>query len=170
MLFRSNYDDIVLGNIVKNSRCKLKKYWKYSEEYKINYINKFKNLNKDICILSHDTDLSLNFFKDQTFQIVCSDKILLHHFSNRFYELHRPQVIRDTALAIQSNGNFVDDYAENIFHWQSAHIFEKRIDIAKIYQADFIDYLYMLFPHMNYERGVKLYKKWYEREKKLFNI
>jgi len=167
----TDYDDIVMGQIVKNSRCKLKKFWKYNDEYKINYIEKFKFINQNnLLILSHDTNLSLKYFNKETVQIVCNDDELLNLFSRRFHELHRPHVIRQVSAAIDSKSNFIDDYYSSLKIWQDAFKFEKTLDISQIYHSNFVDTLKNLFPHIDIERAKLLHKKWIAKEQKNIEV
>jgi len=152
-------DDIVLGQIIKPQRAKLKKFWRFKTIEKINYVDKFVAF-PEIFLSSHDTDLSMSYYPNQTQQVICSDLKLLHNFSRRFYDLHKNRVIEEAAKAINSKGDFVDDYEASIKLWQDAFDLPNKIDIARIYHSDFIDYLSSKFPKMDIDRARDLHGRW----------
>ena len=152
-------DDIVLGQIIKPQRARLKKFWRFTTVEKISYVNKLAAF-PGIFLSSHDTDLSMTYYPNETQQVICSDLKLLHNFSRRFYDLHKNRVIEEAAKAINSKGDFVDDYEASIKLWQDAFDLPNKIDIARIYHSDFIDYLSSKFPDMDVDRARDLHGKW----------
>ena len=81
----------MLGNIVKNSRCKLKKYWKYSEEYKNN-----KNIHFS------DPEEMREFFDDGMAIIDFVRKRRKEYFSSRGWHL----VGIEIPIVITPNKNY----------------------------------------------------------------
>ena len=152
-------DDIVLGQIIKPQRARLKKFWRFTTVEKISYVNKLAAF-PGIFLSSHDTDLSMTYYPNETQQVICSDLKLLHNFSRRFYDLHKNRVIEEAAKAINSKGDFVDDYEASIKLWQDAFDLPNKIDIARIYHSDFIDYLSSKFPKMDIDRARDLHSRW----------
>ena len=152
-------DDIVLGQIIKPQRARLKKFWRFTTVEKISYVNKLATF-PGIFLSSHDTDLSMTYYPNETQQVICSDLKLLHNFSRRFYDLHKNRVIEEAAKAINSKGDFVDDYEASIKLWQDAFDLPNKIDIARIYHSDFIDYLSSKFPKMDIDRARDLHSRW----------
>ena len=152
-------DDIVLGQIIKPQRARLKKFWRFSTVEKISYVNRLAAF-PGIFLSSHDTDLSMTHFPNETQQVICSDLRLLHNFSRRFADLHRNRVIQEAAKAINSKGDFIDDYEASIKLWQDAFDLPNKIDIARIYHKDFTDYLSDKFPKMDVSRARELHGRW----------
>lgn len=117
------------NNNLSTSKTLLKKYWKMSLDEKIDYVNNYKN--KDIVLLSHDTELAYQF-TDITVQIICEDLSLMDFFAFRFHKLHKQQVIDQVNSTMDENENFVEEYKNSLINWQNYHINFKRFDISNI--------------------------------------
>ena len=152
-------DDIVVGQIIKPQRARLKKFWRFTNIEKIHYVNRLANF-PGIFLSSHDTDLSMEHYPNETQQVICSDLNLLHNFSKRFYDMHKNRVIQEAAKAIGSKGDFIEDYQASIKLWQDVFDLPNKIDISRIYHRDFIDYLATKFPSMDINRARGIHDKW----------
>jgi len=117
---------------IKYSRTYLKKYFKYTTEQKLKYYNSFKKTTHPVYFLTHDTDFSINYYKEETIQIICSDSTLIDYFAKRFYTLHKERVIKETKKIITNTGNFVEDYKNSLILWQECFNFPNQFDIKNI--------------------------------------
>lgn len=156
-------DDVVLGSAFKNTRNRLKKFWRYDLEYRIRYVNRLKSIPGDHVIISHDTNLSLEHFNLDTVQIVCSDSGMMEWFARRFESMHRAEVINEAYSCIEKNfNNFVEDYAYSLQQWQDVFVFPRQLDIKNIRKLDFVDELAGSFPQIDRGKAQKMHQTWLE--------
>jgi len=126
------------GYVLDPRRTKLKKYWKYTDRWKEEYINQFAD---DAVIVSHDTDFSKTL-DNTTIQIVC-DAVNVVYFARRFQQLHRDAVVDTVRQSMNTvtDAGFVLDYANDITEWQTYHQFLSRFNVDNVRQLCFVDEL-----------------------------
>jgi len=117
---------------IKYTRTYLKKFFKYTDKERIRYYELFKKIKDPVYFLTHDTDFSMKYYKEETIQIVCSDITLFNYFAERFYKLHKQHVINETKQIIKNTDNFIEDYKKSLILWQKSFIFPRQFDIKNI--------------------------------------
>jgi len=157
--------DLILKMIEKNPPKHLyimKKFFNFNTEEKDSY---YKNVR---IALTHDTDYCSDN-PNNVIQIICSSPSKIIKFAERFEYLHRQKVIDEASDAINSKGNFVNEYAQNITDWQNSYEFKHRFDIVNIGNPKFLDDVCTYF---GTERAwaSNIYEEWCKNEKHLTNI
>jgi len=156
----TDYSDIVqdvhsftAGYVLDPYRTKLKKYWKYDDNYKNIYIN---NIANDSLILSHDTDFSMEH-NDITIQLVC-DEGVVPYFALRFYKLHTQTVIGEVynTIKTEANEDFVMAYAKDIIDWQRYYAFPMRFNVSNVMNKQFVD----TFTQFFHKLGINVDVNW----------
>jgi len=117
---------------IKYTRTYHKKFFQYTDKQKNRYYELFKKIRNPVYFLTHDTDFSIKYYKEETIQIVCSDIKLFNYFAERFNLLHKKHVIDETKKIIKNANNFVEDYEKSLISWQENFIFPKQFDIKNI--------------------------------------
>jgi hypothetical protein len=158
---------------IQKDRTVMKKFFNYTTEkkdiyYTRNYGSIFRS-SSETMVLSHDTDYAL-LNPDNVIQIICSSKEKVIDFAERFTKIHRQQVLDEARAAINSKGNFVEDYAENILVWQQAFKFKNQFDICNIGDADFLYDVCSYFNVSDTDWANNIYKEWCKNEKYLTNL
>ena len=149
---------VCAGHVLDPTRSKLKKFWKYDNHWKFDYLSRC-SANK--VMVSHDTEFAL-LTPDITVQIICSDYLLIEFFAQRFMDLHQRSVIAEVSNAIKSTGHFVADYTNDIIAWQEYHQFPTRFDIKNIKNKSlFLNDVCHQFPDINAGWASDIYTQWH---------
>jgi len=151
---------------IKKHRSKMKKFFNYTNEQKNRYYNNLTNT-----IITHDTDYLLN--SDDVIQIICSSEEKIVSFAERFEKIHRKKVIDEARAAINSKGNFVEDYTQSILEWQQSFQFKNRFDVCNISTLDFQHDVCTYFKVIGWGKrnwALSVYEEWCKNEKHLTNI
>ena len=150
---------------VRIGRTMQKNFWKYSNERKWKYHEKYNKFNCDMYTLSHDTEFCSNI--PNAIQLYCKDESLLNKFAERFEYINRERVIeivcRDLNL---SRSNFVREYAECLRNWQSSFVFENRFDVSNVGNDCFVDEVIEYFNVDDKNHARTIYNDWRKNPKK----
>jgi len=165
-IYQKNYKKNTVGGYhIKYTRTQQKKFSNYTQIKKEIYYSRFMKFERDVYIVTHDTDFSKNY-PDQTIQLVCSDQTILTKFAERFHRLHRKQVSDEAKTYLKEDtGDFVSDYAQDILRWQDFHKFKHRFDIRNIYnEQQFLQDFDRAFPQADPVWSHQLYKEHFEQD------
>lgn len=147
------------GKYIKYTRTYLKKFHKYTHTQKIRYYKTFARAGRNVYFLTHDTDFSQQY-RENTTQLICSDRSLMKHFAERFEKLHRKIVIDETKKLIEQKKSFVEDYEESLNVWQQAFVFPHRFDIKNIFdKKQFLNDLGGYFQGVDLSYAGEMYDK-----------
>lgn len=155
---RSKHDNLKL------SRTKLKKFWRYTDKEKEDYVNEY--LSSDKVLLSHDTDLSYSHHGSTT-QLICSNISKITLFAKRFEILHGKHVVDEAKKFLDNQDNFVEDYARSLIDWQNYHTQFNRFDISNIGTAAFLDDLSEFFDVVIDSHVEETYWEWQRQNTEL---
>jgi len=156
--------------IIKRNRAEMKKYYNYTDKEKKNYYNNINNT-----IITHDTDFCLEYEKENTIQIICSNDSLLSIIAKRDYTIHKfekeskgESIESFTRSVVGSDisdvNEYINNYSESLVGWQQIP-FLYKFDIKNIgtekFTSDVCDY----FQVKDTKWAKKIYGKWLEKEK-----
>jgi hypothetical protein len=156
----------VAARELKPSRTRLKRFTQF--ENRKEYVDKFIALGRDIILPSHDTELSIKYFRKCTVQLYTSDHTLFSHFAQRVWDKSDDEVLyrmsRRFGLKYTKglDAAFRYDYAKSLREWQTHFRFAKRIDVSDIYKDDFVAKLSVKFPHIDVQRAKTIHTEWLE--------
>ena len=143
---------------IKTDRQIMKKFFRYSNKEKEEYFKKFKNTPE--YTLSHDTDFCLTK-KENTIQIICSDRSKFTHFAERFEKIHRNIVIEEAKKYIENTADtFVENYANSLQQWQDAFKFSETFDIKNIGKDTFVTDVFNKFQVKDKSWSLQVYDTW----------
>jgi hypothetical protein len=149
---------------VRIGRTMQKNFWKYSEERKWRYHEKYNSFNRTMYTLSHDTDFCSKI--PSAIQLYCGDTDRLIMFAERFKYINRERVIDIVCRDLNLNKeNFVEEYAQCLHNWQSAFVFENRFDISNVGKDCFVDDVLDYFEVKDEKHARALYKDWKDNPK-----
>ena len=140
----------------KERTC-MKKFYNYSVEEKLKYFNKMEGYT-----LSHDTDFCKTLDQEQVIQIFCSDLDMLSKFADRFWTKND----YESVAHVKTDLNLNQDYTlkEDLYEWQTYHVFKHRFDIKNVYKPDFVQNLETHFTIQDIDWAKTVHKLWLTSE------
>ena len=152
-------DSVCCQYKIKTDRQIMKKFFRYSNEEKETYFKKFQNNNIEHT-LSHDTDFCLTK-KENTIQVICSDKSMFQEYAERFEKVHRELVIEEAKKYIDNSADtFVENYTNSLQQWQEAFKFPNTFDIKNIGTSHFVDDVCNKFQVEDKAWSLQIYDTW----------
>jgi len=152
-------DSVCCQYKIKTERQIMKKFFRYSNEEKETYFKKFQN-NKIEHTLSHDTDFCLTK-KENTIQVICSDKSMFQEYAERFEKVHRELVIEEAKKYIDNSADtFVENYTNSLQLWQEAFKFPNTFDIKNMGKSHFVDDVCNKFQVEDKAWSLQIYDTW----------
>lgn len=149
---------------VRIGRTMQKNFWKYSEERKWRYHEKYNSFDCTMYTLSHDTEFCSKI--PSAIQLYCSDTDRLSMFAERFEYINRERVIDIVCRDLNLNKeNFVEEYAQCLQNWQNAFVFENRFDISNVGKDCFVDDVLDYFEVKDEQHARTVYNDWRENPK-----
>ena len=152
-------DSVCCQYKIKTDRQIMKKFFRYSNEEKETYFKKFQNNNIEHT-LSHDTDFCLTK-KENTIQVICSDKSMFQEYAERFEKVHRELVIEEAKKYIDNSADtFVENYTNSLQLWQEAFKFPNTFDIKNMGKSHFVDDVCNKFQVEDKAWSLQIYDTW----------
>jgi hypothetical protein len=143
----------------KKSRRLMKNFWKYNQQQKNLYYNRFSKFDRDFYSITHDTEYSKTLAN--CIQLHCSDYTKSLWFSKRFRQLNAPSVVQRVCAQLNLNlDNFDVEYANLIVDWQSSFTLTNQFDIKNIGKDIFLDEVIDHYSVINRSWAKKIYKSW----------
>ena len=130
-----SYVRSIYPRLLQRDRYVMKEFYNFTNAEKIQY---FKNMSG--YTLTHDTDFCYKIPQENVIQIHCSDPHILDKLADRFWTKNEPHSVKHVwhDLKLSEHYTLADDFRA----WQKCHVFGHRLDVAKIYNKDFPDYVH----------------------------
>ena len=133
-MLNKSYVRSIYPRLLHRERYVMKKFYNFSNEEKLKYFKKMSGYT-----LTHDTDFCHTIPEQNVLQVYCSDIAMLAKLADRFWSKNDEHAVEHvkTDLKLSEEYTLADDFKS----WQDQHVFKHRLDVAKIHDKSFPDYL-----------------------------